>query len=122
MSALIRERGLPESLVIPDDIMAQAATRAILEHCDSEARRGLDIVVCGARQTIVPLGLPVIRVVFDAAEMARHTVGILMDQIQGRTDRADSYRVPFSVVTDPMPGVGDQTTPTLPQPAEETAR
>lgn len=115
MSRVIREQGLPESLIVPDSVVAQAATRAILEQSDAKTRSGLNIVVCGSRQMIVPLGLPVIHVAFDATDVARHAVDILMDQIEGRPGSPDLYQAPFSIMTGPTPDVENRAAQTTPQ-------
>lgn len=100
MKELIETDRLASGIFIMDDIVAQGATRMLLAECTPDRRRDLDIVVGSARQSMIPLGLPVTYVVHDIEDTVEHAVAILADQIEGRTGQPDTYCSPMALVAD----------------------
>lgn len=100
MTELIKTGWLASGIFIVDDLVAQGATRVLLAECPPDRLRTLDIVVGSAKQSMMPLGLPVTYVVHDIEDTVEHTVAILADQIEGRTGQPDTYCSPMTLVAD----------------------
>jgi DNA-binding LacI/PurR family transcriptional regulator len=112
---------LPRAIFITDDTVAQGFTRGLLAKCRPEQLEALDIVIATARQTVMPLGLPAVFVVSDIEDLVTHALQILMDQIEGRTGRPDSYCGLVSLLTDQAQqaaaaGLAATAAPGLPTP------
>jgi DNA-binding LacI/PurR family transcriptional regulator len=88
MKDWVARNGRPSRVVFLDDVVAQGASRYLLEHpCKAPVRA---VVVCG-REQVVPLGLPVTYVVHDLAAQVRDAADLLL-RVHGEP-AADSLHV-----------------------------
>jgi len=78
-------------MFIMDDIMAQGATRAILERFGPADRSDLDVVVYSSIRDVVPLGLPITYVLSDTEELAHHRTNLL----HARISSSEVQEMPF---------------------------
>lgn len=96
--ALVRSGVDLTRVVFLDDVVAQGATRALLE-C-GYAGREVKIVVLTSLQQIVPLGLPITYVIHDTADEVRRAFRILTTIPGNAQRRAPSLRSEFRIATD----------------------
>lgn len=100
MSDLLESGTLAAGIFIADDFVAQGATRALLAKCTPDRLRELDIVVHGAKQSMLNLGLPVLYLTLDVEDMVSHAIDILINQVEGRAGAPDHYCCPVQLAAD----------------------
>jgi DNA-binding LacI/PurR family transcriptional regulator len=85
-----------DGMLFLDDILARGATRALLQNPGQWATRP-QIAVMSDKDDVIPLGLPVIRVVHDNNVAARAAIDMVMARLQKRSD-VRSMTVPFEIL------------------------
>lgn len=84
-------------VIFLDDIVAQGATRALLEA--GYGARNPRLVIIAGRQEIIPLGIPATYVVHDTVESARQAFQLLEQPIRGAGANHVSWRSGFRVLS-----------------------